>query len=235
MVSDFLEKQDISEVDSSPENQRFLRSKLTDLGHVNIDAIEEYAEVNQRYIFLNDQYEDLVESKAELEEIIADLYKSMEKQFAERFSELQTVFSQVFNVLFEGGRAKIDYTDAEHVLESGIELTAQPPGKKLRHISLLSGGEKSMTAIALLFSFLKVNPSPFCVIDEIDAALDDSNIYRFTHYMSQIADQSQFVVITHRKQTLEACNTIYGVSMSKSGISKLVSVRLSDYTEERVS
>ncbi|SDP89028.1 RecF/RecN/SMC N terminal domain-containing protein, partial [Eubacterium maltosivorans] len=121
--------------------------------------------------------------------------------------------------------------DPENVLESGIELVAQPPGKNLRHISLLSGGEKSMIAIALLFSFLELNPSPFCVIDEIDAALDDHNIYRFTSYLEHIAADNQFIIITHRKSTLEACDAIYGVSMAKNGISKLVAVRLSDYIE----
>ncbi|MEG1432980.1 chromosome segregation protein SMC [Eubacterium sp.] len=231
MAMDLLEGLDLETVDGSTENQRALRSRLSALGQVNVGAIEEYTEVNDRYLFLKNQFDDLIEAKSELEHIIEDLYTSMEKQFALRFSELQGIFSRVFSVLFEGGRAQITYTDPGHVLESGIELVAQPPGKNLRHISLLSGGEKSMTAIALLFSFLELSPSPFCVIDEIDAALDDHNIFRFTSYMEQVARENQFVIITHRKSTLEACDAIYGVSMSKSGISKLVSVRLSDYAE----
>lgn len=231
MAMDLLEGLNLEALDGSTENQRALRSRLAALGQVNVGAIEEYTEVNDRYLFLKNQFDDLIEAKSELEHIIEDLYTSMEKQFALRFSELQSIFSRVFSVLFEGGRAQITYTDPEHVLESGIELVAQPPGKNLRHISLLSGGEKSMTAIALLFSFLELSPSPFCVIDEIDAALDDHNIFRFTSYMEQVARENQFVIITHRKSTLEACDAIYGVSMSKSGISKLVSVRLSDYAE----
>lgn len=231
MAMDLLEGLNLEALDGSTENQRALRSRLAALGQVNVGAIEEYTEVNDRYRFLKNQFDDLIEAKSELEHIIEDLYTSMEKQFALRFSELQGIFSRVFSVLFEGGRAQITYTDPEHVLESGIELVAQPPGKNLRHISLLSGGEKSMTAIALLFSFLELSPSPFCVIDEIDAALDDHNIFRFTSYMEQVARENQFVIITHRKSTLEACDAIYGVSMSKSGISKLVSVRLSDYAE----
>ncbi|MGL4283605.1 MAG: chromosome segregation protein SMC [Eubacterium aggregans] len=231
MAMDLLEGLNLEALDGSTENQRALRSRLAALGQVNVGAIEEYTEVNDRYLFLKNQFDDLIEAKSELEHIIEDLYTSMEKQFALRFSELQGIFSRVFSVLFEGGRAQITYTDPEHVLESGIELVAQPPGKNLRHISLLSGGEKSMTAIAMLFSFLELSPSPFCVIDEIDAALDDHNIFRFTSYMEQVARENQFVIITHRKSTLEACDAIYGISMSKSGISKLVSVRLSDYAE----
>lgn len=231
MVKDYCATIDPETVDIRPENQRRLKNQMTDLGVINVNAIEEYAALNERHSFMSDQYNDLIKGKQELETIIDSLYQSMEQQFQEKFSELQRKFSRVFSVLFEGGQAQISYTDPEHVLESGIELAAQPPGKNLRHISLLSGGEKSMIAIALLFSFIELNPAPFCVIDEIDAALDDHNIYRFTRYLEKIADENQFIIITHRKRTLEACDAIYGVSMAKNGISKLVSVRLSDYTE----
>lgn len=231
MAADQLEAADLSAFELTEARQRELRSQLSALGQINVEAIEEFMEVEKRHDFLKGQYDDLCEAKDELEGIIGDLYKSMEHQFAAGFARLRDIFSTVFTTLFEGGRARIDYTDPEHVLESGIELVAQPPGKNLRQISLLSGGEKSMTAIALLFSFLQLNPSPFCVIDEIDAALDDLNINRFTAYMAQISQYNQFIIITHRKNTLEACDAIYGVSMSKSGISKLVSVRLSDYVE----
>ena len=202
-----------------------------DMNFVMVGDIEEYLELNERYGFMSAQYKDLTKAKGELERIIDSLYESMERQFAKQFAELQKKFTRIFGILFEGGKAHIEYTDPENVLESGIELVAQPPGKNLRHISLLSGGEKSMIAIALLFSFLELNPSPFCVIDEIDAALDDHNIYRFTSYLEHIATDNQFIIITHRKSTLEACDAIYGVSMAKNGISKLVAVRLSDYIE----
>lgn len=231
MVEDIYSNLSKEDLDLTPENQRRLKGRIAAMGNVNVNAIEEYVALNERHGFMNGQYQDMIKAKEELETIIDNLYHSMEKQFAQKFMELQKIFSKVFSILFEGGRARIDYTDPENVLESGIELTAQPPGKNLRHISLLSGGEKSMIAIALLFSFLELNPSPFCVIDEIDAALDDSNIYRFTAYLEHIAKDNQFIVITHRKSTLEACDAIYGVSMAKNGISKLVSVRLSDYVE----
>ena len=156
----------------------------------------------------------------------------MSEQFKQGFDALAEQFSRIFSILFEGGRAKLRYADSEHIMESGIELVAQPPGKNLRHISLLSGGEKSMTAIALLFAFLAVNPSPFCVIDEIDAALDDSNISRFTAYLKKITVKSQFIIITHRKTTLTVCESVYGVSMAKSGVSKLLSIKISDYTKD---
>ena len=231
MVGDIYEALSRENLDLSPENQRSLKGRMAAMGNVNVGAIEEYLELNERYGFMSAQYKDLTKAKGELERIIDNLYESMERQFAKQFAELQKKFTRIFGILFEGGKAHIEYTDPENVLESGIELVAQPPGKNLRHISLLSGGEKSMIAIALLFSFLELNPSPFCVIDEIDAALDDHNIYRFTSYLEHIAADNQFIIITHRKSTLEACDAIYGVSMAKNGISKLVAVRLSDYIE----
>ena len=234
MVQDYCAGLSAETVDIRPENQRRLKGMIADMGSINVNAIEEYAALNERYTFMSGQYSDLIKGKGELEEIIANLYQSMEKQFQEKFAKLQKKFTRIFGVLFEGGRAHIEYTDPDNVLESGIELVAQPPGKNLRHISLLSGGEKSMIAIALLFSFIELNPSPFCVIDEIDAALDDHNIYRFTNYLARIARENQFIIITHRKSTLEACDAIYGVSMAKNGVSKLVSVRLSDYVEPAV-
>lgn len=231
MAADYLEGLDTEKIDASSEHQRELKNKIAALGNVNVGAIEEYAELNTRYTFMKEQVEDLEAAKKEILTVIAELYDSMELQFASQFKRLQEKFSRIFGVLFEGGKAHIEYTDPDNVLESGIELHAQPPGKNLRHISLLSGGEKSMIAISLLFSFIELNPSPFSVIDEIDAALDDRNIYRFTAYLKQIAHNNQFIIITHRKTTLEACDAIYGVSMAKNGVSKLVSMRLSDYIE----
>lgn len=231
MVSDWMAQTTLKGMDLSREHQRNLSDQITALGQINVNAIEEFKNLDERYQFLQKQYRDLQEGKKEVETIIEDLYSSMETQFAQGFSVLQKKFEKIFSVLFEGGKAQLNYSDPNHVLESGIELAVQPPGKNLQHISLLSGGEKSMTAIALFFAFLEINPSPFCVIDEIDAALDDHNIFRFTNYLKRISDVNQFIIITHRRITLEVCESIYGVSMAKSGVSKLVSIRLEDYTE----
>ncbi|MBR0384308.1 MAG: AAA family ATPase, partial [Eubacteriaceae bacterium] len=232
MARDWLAEQHVEEKDLSRERQLELTAAIDELGHVNIQAVEEFAELDERYRFMQGQFDDLEQAKKEVESVIEDLYLSMSEQFKTGFDALADHFSRIFAILFEGGRAKLRYADPEHIMESGIELVAQPPGKNLRHISLLSGGEKSMTAIALLFSFLAVNPSPFCVIDEIDAALDDSNISRFTGYLKKIKSKSQFIIITHRKTTLTVCESVYGVSMAKSGISKLLSIRISDYTKD---
>ena len=219
----------LDELDLSEERQRTLREKIGALGNVNLNAIEEYEEIITRHDFMKEQMDDLKAGKSELLDIINTLYDAMTEQFKANFIKLQENFTRIFSILFEGGRAYLEFTDPTGVLEGGIELVAQPPGKRLRHISLLSGGEKSMVAIALLFSFLEINPSPFCVIDEVDAALDDHNIYRYITYLKKVAEHNQFITITHRRTTLEVCDNLYGVSMSKDGVSQLVSVRLTDY------
>ncbi len=225
-----LEKENIlDELDLSEERQRNLREKISALGNINLNAIEEYKEILDRHDFMKAQMDDLKAAKTELLDIINTLYDAMTEQFKTNFIRLQENFTRIFGILFEGGRAYLEFTDPNGVLEGGIELVAQPPGKRLRHISLLSGGEKSMVAIALLFSFLEINPSPFCVIDEVDAALDDHNIYRYISYLKKVAEHNQFITITHRRTTLEVCDNLYGVSMSKDGVSQLVSVRLTDY------
>ena len=217
------------------ENQRELSLKIRALGSVNASAIQDYEETSARRTELKDRLDDLTEAESEILEVIADLSASMEERFSERFALLQSAFSRIFTRLFEGGTARLAYTNPEDILGSGIELTAQPPGKNLRHISLLSGGEKAMTAISLLLAFIQINPAPFCIIDEIDAALDDSNIMRFTNYLDEIREENQFIIITHRKTTLRICERIYGVSMNRDGISRLVAVEVSDYTEESES
>ncbi|WKY48828.1 chromosome segregation protein SMC [Eubacteriaceae bacterium ES3] len=222
--SEDFEKYEISE-----ERQRAIGKQINAMGNINLDAVKEYEEILSRYSYLKQQIEDLELGKKELLDIISDLYEAMTEQFKINFIKLQDSFSKIFNILFEGGRAYLEFTDPSGVLEGGIELVAQPPGKRLRHISLLSGGEKSMVAIALLFSFLEINPSPFCVIDEIDAALDDHNIFRYINYLKTLSNDNQFITITHRRKTLEVCDDLYGVSMSKEGVSQLVSVRLTDY------
>lgn len=226
---DLLAKKINEDLDLSEERQRELKGKITALGNVNLSAIDDYKEILTRHEFMKEQMDDLQSGKRELLDIINTLYDAMTDQFKEKFIILQENFTRIFGILFEGGRAYLEFTDPTGILEGGIELVAQPPGKRLRHISLLSGGEKSMVAIALLFSFLEINPSPFCVIDEIDAALDDHNIYRYISYLKKIAGNNQFITITHRRKTLEVCDNLYGVSMSRDGVSQLVSVRLTDY------
>lgn len=219
----------LDQLDLSEERQRILKEKIGALGNVNLNAIDEYEEILTRHKFMKEQMDDLKAGKSELLDIINTLYEAMTEQFKTNFIKLQENFTRIFSILFEGGRAYLEFTDPAGVLEGGIELVAQPPGKRLRHISLLSGGEKSMVAIALLFSFLEINPSPFCVIDEVDAALDDHNIYRYINYLKKVSEYNQFIIITHRRKTLEVCDNLYGVSMSKDGVSQLVSVRLTDY------
>jgi chromosome segregation protein len=223
------ESKKLEELDLSEDRQRKLKEKISALGNVNFNAVEEYEEIQVRHGFMKEQMDDLNAGKRELLDIINTLYDAMTEQFKTNFIKLQENFTRIFSILFEGGRAYLEFTDPTGILEGGIELVAQPPGKRLRHISLLSGGEKSMVAIALLFSFLEINPSPFCVIDEVDAALDDHNIYRYINYLRKVSENNQFITITHRRKTLEVCDNLYGVSMSKDGVSQLVSVRLSDY------
>lgn len=219
----------LEDLDRSEKRQGDLKAKINQLGSININAIESYQELLIRHDYMANQLADLNLGKKELQKIISELYQAISNQFKNNFIKLQESFSRIFSTLFEGGQAYLEFTDPEGVLEGGIELVAQPPGKRLRQLSLLSGGEKSMVAIALLFSFLEINPSPFCVIDEVDAALDEHNIFRYINYLKKVSKNNQFITITHRRQTLEVCDNLYGVSMSKDGISQLVSVRLMDY------
>jgi len=203
-----------------------LKAKIRDLGSINIDAIEEYKQLNERFEFLSTQRNDLEEAEAKLQKVITDMTAIMKKEFLEQFQLINKNFSEVFAELFGGGKAEISLTDENNVLESGIEIEVQPPGKKLQSMSLLSGGERAFTAIALLFAILKINPSPFCILDEIEAALDDVNVYRFADYIKKFSDTTQFILITHRKGTMESANSIYGVTMEEKGISKLVSMKI---------
>ena len=203
-----------------------LRQNMKDLGSVNIDSIEEYRKLKERYDFMSEQRLDLETTVSKLRAVIADMTETMKKQFSERFKQINKNFSEVFVELFGGGKAELRLTDADNVLESGIEIEVQPPGKKLQNMSLLSGGERAFTAIALLFAILKINPAPFCVLDEIEAALDDVNVYRFAEYLRKFSDNSQFLVITHRKGTMEVGNTVYGITMEENGVSKLLSLDL---------
>lgn len=207
---------------------RELKDKIKDLGNINISAIEEFKNISERFEFLTIQQNDLIKAKENLKEVIKDMEKKMRVQFLSSFEEINNNFTEVFSVLFSGGKARLELEDEENILTSGIEIKVQPPGKKLQSLSLLSGGEKSLTAVALLFSILRMKPSPFCILDEIDAALDEANIYRYTKYLKSFDDMTQFVLITHRKSTMEIADVLYGVTMEEEGVSKLISVKLKD-------
>ena len=203
-----------------------LRKEIRELGSVNVDSIEEYKTLKERYDFMSEQRLDLEDTMAKLRKIIQDMTKTMKEQFKTQFALINKNFSEVFQELFGGGKASLSLEDEENILECGINITVQPPGKKLQNMMLLSGGEKAFTAIALLFAILKINPAPFCVLDEIEAALDDVNVYRFAEYLKKFSKDTQFLVITHRKGTMEAADTVYGVTMEENGISKLLSIKL---------
>ena len=203
-----------------------LRNEIRELGSVNIDSIEEYKNLKDRYDFMCEQRVDLESTMAKLRKIISDMTNIMKEQFKEKFEMINKNFAEVFKELFGGGNASLTLEDKDNILECGIEITVQPPGKKLQNMMLLSGGEKAFTAIALLFAILKINPAPFCVLDEIEAALDDVNVYRYAEYLKKFSKNTQFLVITHRKGTMEAADTVYGITMEENGISKLLSMKL---------
>ena len=212
-----------------------LTGKLDSMGPVNLDAIQEYDELEQRHTFLEQQNTDLVNSKAELIEVIGKINRTTKELFAETFEKIRVNFQEMFKELFGGGQANLLLTDDSDPLESGIEIIAKPPGKQLQSIMLLSGGEKTMTAVALLFSIYMVKPSPFCVLDEMDAPLDESNISRFIKILDRFVGQSQFVVITHNKRTIARADTVFGVTMEEHGVSKIVGVKFGgvDDTQQR--
>ena len=208
---------------------RLLKKSIEELGPVNLSAIEEFEQVNERYQFLTEQRIDLLEAKETLHVAIAEMDEEMTERFSTTFFEIQKHFRVVFRKLFGGGQADLVITEPDNMLETGIEIVAQPPGKKLQNLSLLSGGERALTAIALLFAILQTRPVPFCILDEVEAALDEANVVRYSDYLKQFADDTQFIVITHRKGTMEGADVLYGVTMQESGVSKLVSVKLEDY------
>ena len=204
-----------------------LRKEIKDLGSINIDSIEEYKKTKERYDFMSEQRLDLEDTIAKLRKMISDMTDTMKTQFAEKFAVINKNFNEVFVELFGGGKAELILEDESNILECGIDIRVQPTGKKLQNMMLLSGGEKAFTAIALLFAILKINPAPFCILDEIEAALDDVNVYRYADYLKKFSKETQFLVITHRKGTMEAADTVYGVTMEENGISKLLSMKLS--------
>lgn len=205
-----------------------LKSKIKQLGDVNVNAIEEYKSVFERYEFLRVQHDDLVTAEKTLVQIIEELDKGMRLQFTEKFTQIKNEFDKVFKELFGGGKGSIELNEDEDILEAGISIISQPPGKKLQNMMQLSGGEKALTAIALLFAIQNLKPSPFCLLDEIEAALDDSNVSRYANYLHKLTKYTQFIVITHRKGTMQAADRLYGITMQEKGVSTLVSVDLLD-------
>ncbi|MCD8562419.1 MAG: hypothetical protein LRY26_01425 [Bacilli bacterium] len=205
-----------------------LKRKLREIGFVNLGAIEEFDRVNERYGFLIKQRDDLFEAEKTLLEIIKEMDIVMIQEFKESFEVIRSHFRQTFKELFKGGAADLKLTDSDNLLETGIEIIASPPGKQLTSISLLSGGEKTFTAISLLFAILKSREVPFCILDEAEAALDEVNVDSFGNYITNLKQKTQFILITHKKKTMEYADTLYGLTMQESGVSKLVSVKLQD-------
>jgi len=223
------------EIESVPKATRRiaeLKRARAALGNVNLDAIEEYQRVNERYTYLTGQRDDVERAKGELETIIGNITGEMKTIFAREFKVINEAFGQTFHELFRGGKATLELEDPEDILNCGIEIKVQPPGKALKIITLLSGGEKAFVAIALYFAILKVRPTPFVVMDEIEAALDDNNVVRFADYMRTMAEKTQFIVITHRRGTMEEADVLYGVTMQEQGISRMLTINLNDVEKE---
>ena len=222
-------------LDIEPEEARRkvsqFRANIKRIGMVNLAAIEEYERVNTRYVFLTNQREDLLKAEDTLLEIMNEMDDVMKEEFKTTFDQIAKEFKQVFKELFSGGNADLKLTEPDNLLTTGVEIVASPPGKKLTTISLLSGGEKTLTAISLLFAILNVRTVPFCLFDEVEAALDEANVAEFGKYLDHYKNKTQFLIITHKKKTMEYANTLYGITMQESGVSKLVSVKLNQVIE----
>lgn len=217
-------------VDAGMKKIKEIKQELSKIGFFNVESIDQYEELAKDLTFLREQLEDLSKSKADIEALIADLDKTMLELFNEHFEKINIAYDEIFRKLFRGGKARI-YLDGEDPLSAGVEIEAQPPGKSLQKLNLLSGGERSMTALALLFAVFSIRPTPFCILDEIDASLDEANIGRYVEYLKTLTDKTQFIVITHRKRTMELAQLLYGITMEE-GISKMLYLRLDDYKEE---
>lgn len=221
-------KQDLGSISDLRKESSAIKAEIKSIGSVNVNAVEEYTETKIRYEFLSTQKADIQQAEMTLLEMIENLTLQMKAIFSEQFKMIAANFTLVFKELFGGGEAYLELSDEQNILESGIEIIAKPPGKKLQNMSLLSGGERTLTAISLLFGILKLKPSPFCVLDEIESALDDANVLRFAEYLHKLSDETQFIVITHRKGTMERAHTLYGVTMQERGVSTLLSIKLGD-------
>ena len=223
------------ELESVPKAQRRigeLKRSISALGSINPDAVEEFSRINERYTYFTGQRDDITKAKKELQDIIAQITGEMTEIFKEQFALINEGFRQAFTDLFGGGKANLELEDPEDVLGCGIEIRAQPPGKTVQNMSALSGGERALIAIALYFAILKVRPTPFCVMDEIEAALDESNVVRYARYLRRISDKTQFIVITHRRGTMEEADVLYGVTMQEKGVSRMLTINLNDVEKE---
>lgn len=205
-----------------------LKGKIKALGNVNVGAIEEYREVSERYAFLSAQVADVTGSKRELEKLIDSLTEDMCRIFADSFVQINKNFQEIFRELFGGGHAELILTDPENVLESGIEISVAPPGKVIKNLISLSGGEQSFVAICIYFAILKLRPAPFCILDEIDAALDEANVRKYAQYLHRFTEHTQFVLVTHRRSAMEEANVLYGVTMQADGVSRLLKLEQPD-------
>ncbi len=221
-------KCEISNARTTQNRINEIKSEIRELGPVNVAAIEDYSKTKERYGFIKVQHDDLVQAEEKLRRVIQDITHVMKKQFVEQFELINKNFSAVFKELFEGGYGEVQIVDTENVLESNIDIIVQPPGKKLQNMMLLSGGERAMVAIALIFAILRMRPAPFYILDEIEASLDDVNVYKFADYLKRYTDRLQFILITHRKGTMESADILYGVTMEEHGVSKVVSMRMDD-------
>ena len=219
-------KEELNDLKAMKKEIAQVKDEIRKLGNVNVNAIEEYKEISERHAFLSGQYEDLKTAEAQLENIIQELDEGMRKQFTEKFQDIQREFDKAFKELFGGGKGTLELEEDVDILEAGIRIISQPPGKKLQNMMQLSGGEKALTAIALLFAIQNLKPSPFCLLDEIEAALDDSNVGRFAGYLQKLTKNTQFIIITHRRGTMNAADRLYGITMQEKGVSTLVSVDL---------
>ena len=225
----------IDDISKAQRELTEIKNKIRALGNVNVEAIEEYKEVSERYQFLSAQIADVQKSKAELEKIISGLTQEMCRIFSESFVIINANFKEIFVELFGGGKAELILTDPENVLESGIEISVAPPGKVIKNLISLSGGEQSFVAIAIYFAILKLRPAPFCILDEIDAALDEVNVRKYAQYLKKFTDTTQFVLVTHRRSAMEEANVLYGVTMQEDGISKLLKMEQVDFQEDTAS
>ena len=223
-----LRKEELTDLAEMKRDIAALKDQIKKLGDVNVNAIEDYKNIMERYTFLKGQHDDLIEAEKTLEHIITELDTAMRRQFQEKFKEIAGEFDKVFKELFGGGKGTLELMEDEDILEAGIRIIAQPPGKKLQNMMQLSGGEKALTAIALLFAIQNLKPSPFCLLDEIEAALDENNVTRFAKYLHKLTKNTQFIVITHRRGTMEKADQLYGITMQEKGVSALVSVDLID-------
>jgi chromosome segregation protein len=220
-----VEVEENFDLKSAHQQTEDLRNRIETFGAVNMLALEELSETEERLLFLTSQRQDIIDSIAAAEEALREIKHRSREKFRHAFESINEYFSEFFFELFGGGRGEMTLIEAEDILESGIEIIAQPPGKRLQNILLLSGGEKAMTAIALVMAIFKYRPSPFCLLDEVDAPLDDANVGRFVNKIAEMSEKTQFIVITHNKRTMEAAKALYGVTMEEAGISKVVSVR----------